>query len=149
MMGLAAAHCRTRFNRTAVGRDTGRGLVFAPLAGGDHQRGHDVALECPAARFEFGRGGGLHQCATADHRSADSTSGKYRLAGSPAGSGVVVFLRHAAGAFRGYSCPVPAGLIETVPKKSFGPTSALGSRFKSSAYFSMHPKGTSFGAPAG
>ena len=35
--------------------------------------------------------------------------------------------------------------VEAIPKMSFGPISALDPGFKSSTYWSMHPKGTSFG----
>jgi len=35
--------------------------------------------------------------------------------------------------------------VEAIPKMSFGSISALDPGFKSSTYWSMHPKGTSFG----
>ena len=118
----------------ARGNHTGGRLVFAGLAGGGHQRHHDAALECPAARFNIGGGGGVYQCAAAHHRPPDGPAGGRGLAGSPAGSRAIVLLRHAAGDFGGYNRPVPARLTEAVSKKSFGPISALGSGFKSSAY---------------
>ena len=39
----------------------------------------------------------------------------------------------------------PRFLLEPISKMSFGPNPVLGSRFKSSKYKSIHPKGTSFG----
>ena len=117
-----AAPRRTKSDRAARGGDTGSGLVFAGLAGGHHQCGHDAAMERHAARSGSGGSSDLHQRATARHRVADRAFGRTGLVGPPAGSGAVFLFRDGAGDCGSGISPIQTRLKRASPEAaSFGP----------------------------